>query len=126
MLIVSDNDNNIFSKSIRFETKGGKVLAELGILDVSIRKSFDIEKDVYFADINWSALTKAIRKHEVTFTEITKFPSVSRDLALLVDKSVTFKQIEDIARQSEKKLLKKVERSEEHTSELQSRQYLVC
>ncbi|HEY9543218.1 phenylalanine--tRNA ligase subunit beta [Prevotella sp.] len=109
MLIVSDNDNNIFSKSIRFETKGGKVLAELGILDVSIRKSFDIEKDVYFADINWSALTKAIRKHEVTFTEITKFPSVSRDLALLVDKSVTFKQIEDIARQSEKKLLKKVE-----------------
>lgn len=109
MLIVSENDNNIFSKSIRFETRGGKVLAELGILDVSIRKSFDIEKDVYFADINWSALTKAIRKHEVTFTEITKFPSVSRDLALLVDKSVTFKQIEDIARQSEKKLLKKVE-----------------
>ncbi|MBO1362447.1 phenylalanine--tRNA ligase subunit beta [Prevotella sp. A2931] len=109
MLSVKENDNNVFSKSIRFETRNGQVIAELGILDVAIRKAFDIDNDVYFADIHWTVLMKAVRKHEVVFAEISKFPSVSRDLALLIDKNVSFKQIEDIARQTEKKLLKRVE-----------------
>ena len=109
MLSLKENDNNIFSKSIRFETANGRIIAELGILDIAIRKAFDIDNDVYFADINWTALMKAARKHEVVFAELGKFPSVSRDLALLIDKNVSFKQIEDIARQTEKKLLKRVE-----------------
>jgi len=59
--------------------------------------------------LNWTALMKVIKKNEVIFTEVPKFPAVSRDLALLVDNGVEFAQIEQIARQTEKKLLKKVE-----------------
>ena len=68
-----------------------------------------MDAEVYFADLNWTALTKAVRKNSVSYTEISKYPAVSRDLALLVDNSVEFAQIEQIARQTEKKLLKKVE-----------------
>ena len=73
------------------------------------QKQFDIDTPVYYAELNWTAVMKVIRKQKVEFTEIPKFPSVSRDLALLIDKSVEFQQIEDIARQTEKKFLKKVE-----------------
>ena len=59
--------------------------------------------------MNWTALMKVIRKNEVLYTEISKFPAVSRDLALLVDEKVEFAEIEQIARQTEKKLLKSVE-----------------
>ena len=54
-------------------------------------------------------LMKLIRKNKIEYSEISKFPAVSRDLALLIDQQVEFAQIEQIARQSERKLLKKVE-----------------
>ena len=72
-------------------------------------KAAGIEQPVYFADLNWTALMKIVRKNKVQFTEISKYPAVSRDLALLVDKSVEFAQIEQIAKATEKKLLKSVE-----------------
>ena len=62
-----------------------------------------------YADINWNLLMKKTKKNTVSFKEISKYPAVSRDLALLVDKCVEFKDIEKVAFQSEKKLLKKVE-----------------
>ena len=58
--------------------------------------------------MNWSLIIKKIRNRNVSFSEISKFPAVSRDLALLVDKSITFSQIEQVAKASEKKLLKKI------------------
>ena len=76
---------------------------------MKLKKTFDLDKDVFFADIHWQAVMKAIRKNKVEFTDIPKYPAVSRDLALLIDSDVEFEQIEQIARQSEKKLLKKVE-----------------
>lgn len=108
-LVVKESGNNIFSKAIAYETRNGRVIAEAGILAQTVRKAFDIANEVFFADIDWTALTKAASKQEVVFSEVGKFPSVSRDLALLIDKSVSFKQIEDIAKQTEKKLLKQVE-----------------
>ena len=69
----------------------------------------DIAQPVYYADLNWTAIMKAIRKNKLAFQEISKYPNVSRDLALLLDSNVAFAQIEEIARQTEKKLLKKVE-----------------
>ena len=59
--------------------------------------------------MNWTALMKAIRKQKVLYTEIAKYPAVSRDLALLIDKGVEFAQIEEVARQTEKKFLKGVQ-----------------
>ncbi len=106
---VINGENDIFAKSIAVTDRSGKLLLELGLVAKSILASFDIEQEVYYAEINWSALMKKLGKGTVSFKEIAKFPAVSRDLALLVDKSVQFAQIEQIARSSEKKLLKKVE-----------------
>ena len=71
--------------------------------------TLDIEQEVYYAEINWSLLMKKLKKGNVSFKDISKFPAVSRDLALLVDKQVEFAEIERIAYASEKKLLKRVE-----------------
>ncbi len=101
--------NDIFSAGIVIETRGGKVLGEMGILSKKVLKDADIDRPVYYAELNWTALMKAVRKAKVLYSEICKYPAVSRDLALLVDKGVEFAQIEQIARQTEKKLLKKVE-----------------
>ena len=90
-------------------TRGGKVLCEMGIVSKKIQKRFDIQNEVYFAQINWTQLCKAVRKHEVHYQEISKFPAVSRDLSLLIDNTTEFAEIERIARNTEKKLLKSVE-----------------
>ena len=109
MMVQKKSENPNFSAGIVIENRGGKKLIEMGILSKKLLKQFDLQQPVYFAELNWTQLMKATKKNEVTFTEISKHPAVSRDLALLVDNSVEFAQIEQIARQTEKKLLKKVE-----------------
>ena len=108
-LVVKKSDNDIFSTGVTIENRGGKKLYELGIISKKLLKQFGLENPVYYAELNWTALMKIAKKNEVLYTEVPKFPAVSRDLALLVDNSVEFAQIEQIARQTEKKLLKKVE-----------------
>ncbi len=107
--VMENDDNDIFGKAIVFKGHNGKVLAELGIVAHKILKVFSLDNEVFYADINWENLMKAIRKNETLYHEISKFPAVSRDLALLLDNSIRFEQIEQIARQTEKKLLKSVE-----------------
>jgi phenylalanyl-tRNA synthetase beta chain len=109
MLVRKKSDNPVFAAGLTIENRGGKQLIEMGILAKKLQKQFDIDTTVYYAELNWTALMKVIRKQKVLYTEIAKYPAVSRDLALLIDKSVEFAQIEEIARQTEKKLLKKVE-----------------
>ena len=104
-----ESENNIFSKGITVENRGGKVLVEMGVVARNLQKKFDIDNEVYFADLYWNQLTKAVRKQKVGFKEISKYPAVSRDLALLLDKSVEFASVEQIAYNAERKLLKKVE-----------------
>ena len=72
-------------------------------------KAFDIDNEVYFADLNWKELLKAVRSAKVSYKELSKFLAVRRDLALLLDKNVQFAEIEKIAYETEKKLLKEVE-----------------
>ena len=103
------SENPVFSIGLTIENRGGKVLCEMGVLTKKLQKQFGIDNPVYYAEMNWTQLMKATKKNEVKFTEVPRFPAVSRDLALLVDNSVEFAQIEQIARQSEKKLLKRVE-----------------
>lgn len=103
-----EGSSDLFSRSERM-LKGSKVIAEYGVVRRTLLKRFDLNDDVYFADVNWTLLMKAVRKNKVTYSELSKFPPVSRDLALLVDHSVTFGQIERIALATEKKLLKRVE-----------------
>ena len=109
MIVRKKSENDIFSAGLTIENRGGKTLVEMGIVTKKLQKQFGLDNPVYYAELNWTALMKIIKKNEVLYTEISKFPPVSRDLALLVDNSVEFAQIEQIARQTEKKLLKNVE-----------------
>lgn len=109
LLVTEKSDNNIYSSALVIKNRGGKFIAELGLVSESMKKRFDLTSDVYFADIHWTNLMKCLRKGDVQFEEISKFPAVSRDLALLLDKEVEFAQVEQVAKQTEKKLLKKVE-----------------
>jgi phenylalanyl-tRNA synthetase beta chain len=68
----------------------------------------DVDGPVYFADFDWDLLLKAIRKNVIKYKEVSKYPIVRRDLALLVDDSVTFEQLKNVAVKSERKLLKEV------------------
>ena len=109
IVVAEKSDNNVFGKALALKARSGKVLCEMGTVCHKLLKKMDIEQDVFFADINWNNLMRAIKKNETLYHDISKFPSVSRDLALLIDKNVEFEQIEQIARQTEKKLLKSVE-----------------
>jgi phenylalanyl-tRNA synthetase beta chain len=109
MTVRKKSANPVFSAGITIENRGGKVLCEMGVLTKKLQKKFGIDNTVYYAEMNWTQLMKVTKKNEITFTEVPKFPAVSRDLALLVDNAVEFAQIEQIARQTEKKLLKRVE-----------------
>ena len=109
IMVCEHSDNNVFGKALVLKTRAGKVLCEMGTVCHKILKKMDISQDVFYADLNWDNLMRAIKKNETLYHDINKFPSVSRDLALLIDKSVQFEQIEQIARQTEKKLLKSVE-----------------
>ena len=109
MIVLKKSENDIFSSGMTVENRGGKKLYEMGIISKKLLKQFGLDNPVFYAELNWTALMKMVKKNEVVYTEVPKFPAVSRDLALLVDNSVEFAQIEQIALQTEKKLLKKVE-----------------
>ena len=107
--VVKASENDLFAKALSVETRGGKELAVMGIVAQPLLKNAGIAQPVYYADINWTQLMRAIRKNKVQYTEVSKYPAVSRDLALLLDKDVEFAAIEQVARSTEKKLLKSVE-----------------
>ncbi len=109
MLVVESSRNNIFSSAIELRNHGGQTLIELGIVARNLQKDAGISSHVYFADLHWDALMRLTRKNKVEFEEISKYPIVSRDLALLIDKRVDFIQIERTAYEAEKRLLKNVE-----------------
>jgi phenylalanyl-tRNA synthetase beta chain len=108
MVVYAEGSSDIFDKSLEIRNRGGKTLVKLGIVSHKVLKFFDIENSVFFADLDWKLLMKTIRNHSVKYSEISKFPAVSRDLALLIDQNVEFARIEQVAYQAEKKLLKSV------------------
>ena len=107
-LVFGEEKNDVFSIATTITQRGGKKIAEFGIVTKAVAKKFDIEVPVFYADINWTNLMKLVKKVTVTYYDLSKFPAVSRDLALLVDEGVQFAQIEAAAYQAEKKLLKEV------------------
>lgn len=109
MTVVEHSDSDLFASALKVMTRGGKVICEMGIVSRAIQKRFGIQNEVFYADINWAQLCKAAKKHAVHYEEVSKFPAVSRDLSLLIDTKTEFAEIERIARNTEKKLLKSVE-----------------
>ena len=99
-------DSDVFSEGITIGY-GNDSLVKLGIVKKSILKHFGIKQEVFYADFNWALILKTIST-KIKFTDIPKYPEVRRDLALLVDKNVTYDSIYNLARQTEKLLLKDV------------------
>ena len=105
---TEQTSDDIYSAVLVYKTRGGKEIGKAGIISKNILRKFDIETEVYFAEFNFAMLCKESVKTKTTYSELSKFPPVKRDLALLVDTSVKFSEIEKVARESERKLLKEV------------------
>ncbi len=88
--------------------RGAQVLVEFGKVQPKLRKAFDVKQDVYFADFKWDNIIKALKNTKVGYEEVSKYPSVRRDLALVVDKSTKFGDLSQIASKTAKKLLKDI------------------
>jgi phenylalanyl-tRNA synthetase beta chain len=99
-------NSDVFSEGIAFGL-GSETLVEFGVVKKSILKHFGIKQEVFYADFNWASVLK-LMSSKIKYTEIPKYPEVRRDLALLVDQNVTYDSIYNIARQTEKSLLKNV------------------
>lgn len=97
---------DIFTEGIGFSI-GNEVIAEFGTIKKSILKQFDIKQEVFYGDINWDAIQKYV-SNKIKLVDIPKFPEVRRDLALLVNQSVTFEALYLEAKQTEKSLLKNI------------------
>ena len=101
--------SDIFSEGITLSVDKSKTLACYGLVSKKILKQFDIDAPLYYAEINLPLLfAKSAKQNKVFFAELPKYPEVKRDLALLIDKNVTFAQIKAIAQKTEKKLLKRI------------------
>ncbi len=98
--------HDVFAEGIGFAI-GNEVIAEFGSIKKSVLKHFDIKQEVFFGDINWDAIQKYV-SNKIKLVDIPKFPEVRRDLALLVNQSVTFEQLYQVAKQTEKVLLKNI------------------
>lgn len=96
-----------YSYGLSFAHKN-KHLVSLGLVDKAICKKMDVNAEVFFADFNWDHVLSLLGKTKLEFTEIPKFPSVRRDLALLIDKKTSYRELEDLAFSTERKLLKAV------------------
>ncbi|MDR0893729.1 MAG: phenylalanine--tRNA ligase subunit beta [Prevotellaceae bacterium] len=107
-MVTATLNNDIYATALTLHTRGGKLLATLGIISRKILHSFDIDNEVYFAELDWKELLRAVRTVKTLYTDIPKYPAVKRDLALLIDKNIPFAEIEKIARETGKKLLKEI------------------
>jgi phenylalanyl-tRNA synthetase beta chain len=99
--------SDVFSEGIAIGV-GQNTIVELGVVKKPILKHFGIKQEVFFADFNWAAILKTIST-KIKYSEIPKYPEVRRDLALLIDETVSYESIYNLARQTEKSLLKNID-----------------
>jgi phenylalanyl-tRNA synthetase beta chain len=103
-LSLVESDKSYFAESLTY-LFNNKIVAEAGRVSKSYLSKFDIPQDVYWGHIEWDILLKMIKNQSISFHELPKYPSVKRDLALLLDRSIKFSQIRDIAFRIEKTVL---------------------
>jgi phenylalanyl-tRNA synthetase beta chain len=109
LFVTESLSNSVYSTGLSIGTKSGKCLGTWGVITKKCLKVFDIENEVYYAELNWKELTRMIHlSTRVAYKELPKYPSVRRDVALLIDKDIPFAEIERIAYKTEKKLLREV------------------
>ena len=99
--------DEVFSFGMKYQ-RGPQVLVHFGKVSKTILKKMDIKQAVFYADINWDAILKAIKKNKIQFKELSKYPTVRRDLALVIENNINFAQISAIAKKQGKQLLKEI------------------
>lgn len=103
-----EETNSNYLEGLQFINRDNKkVVACYGKLKQKVGKQFDIKQDVFVADFNWNLIIKTLTNKDIKYQEVSKFPEVRRDLALVVDKTISFAEIEAVAYQTEKKLLQR-------------------
>ncbi len=108
-LSVVDNESDLKYFEYGLKTIVNKLdLVQFGKVTKELQNQFDIDKEVYYAEFNYDNLIKLTNKNKVSYKEVTKFPFVRRDLALLIDKSITYNEIKELALKQDRKLLKEV------------------
>lgn len=115
-LATTESNKSYYSESIVY-LANGRPIAEGGKISSLYREKFDIEKDVFYGHIDWDYLVETAGKYSITYKELPKYPWVRRDLALLIDKSITFAQIKELAFRTEKHILKDVSLFDVYESE---------
>lgn len=105
---ITATQNELFNEGLTY-VFNNKVVLEIGIVSGMFSKKAGIENPVYYADFNWDNVFSIHKKHKVLFEELPKFPAVRRDLALLLDKEITFSQIKEVAFKVERQLLRNVD-----------------
>lgn len=103
----SSFESEYYREAVSVTVRGQKLL-KMGVLSKAVRNMFDIKTDVYYMEMNLDAFINIIKHYSLTVKELSRFPEVKRDLALLVDSKTTFSELREIAVKSEKKLLKNV------------------
>lgn len=88
--------------------RGEQVLVQFGKVQTGILKKMDVKNEVFYADFNWNAILKSLKKHKIDFVELNKYPTSRRDLALVIDNAVKFEEIATIANKTGKKLIKEI------------------
>lgn len=104
---ISEATADLFSEGISYSSRKDTIVT-FGVLSNKLLKKLDIKQEVLFADFNWDAILKLLTKETIKFQDIPKYPEVSRDFALLIKNSVTFEQLAQTAKNTEKKYLKEV------------------
>jgi phenylalanyl-tRNA synthetase beta chain len=102
-------DTTTFHYGMELHTNDNRLLANFGSVNPSILATFDIAQEVFFADFNWDLVLKLSALNAFEVTELPKYPSVRRDLAVLVDRTVKYGRLEELAYQTERNLLKEVD-----------------
>lgn len=108
-LKIESLSNDIIEEGLDYMRGDGKSFVQIGFVNSKLLKKAEIENEVYYADFNWDNVLQQVKNHKTSYTELPKFPSVRRDLALLVDEQVTFSQLKAIAIRTERKLLRNVD-----------------
>jgi phenylalanyl-tRNA synthetase beta chain len=104
---TSETTNTHFSSGISYR-KGEKIIVEFGVVSKKSLNKLDISAEVFFADFDWDQIMRSVRNNKISYAEVSKFPSVRRDLSMLLSKEISFEQLKQIAYKTEKGLLKEV------------------
>lgn len=106
-LAMTESDKKYFSDSLVYLVNK-KPVAEVGRISKNYLQKLDIKQDVFYSHIEWDILLNAIKNYSISFRELPKYPSVRRDLALLVDRSIKFSQIRDLSIKTERNILQDI------------------